>query len=165
MRSIMKTGLAALGALALIPAAVTAHEVRGTHPGTITALTTYPSSGKYHGAIDIGAGGQCNYWGAETGVVGSVSWTVTIRTTGIVCYGSGSGNQNEAKHVFADGWTFRLWHFNKTASSYDSTSTAPPPSASFEPGTGTPAGNSVFASALNDFRCPGLWSTGPGHDG
>ena len=37
MRSIMKTGLAALASLALVPAAVTAHEVRGTHTGTVTA--------------------------------------------------------------------------------------------------------------------------------
>jgi hypothetical protein len=121
MRSIMKTGLAALAMAALVPAAVTAHEVRGTHTGTVSATTYYPSSGKFHGAVDIAAGGTCNYWGAETGVVGSVSWNVTIRTTGVVCYGSGSGNQNEAKHVWASGWTFRQWHFIKTSDSYDRT--------------------------------------------
>ncbi|HLL54605.1 MAG TPA: hypothetical protein VK447_13725 [Myxococcaceae bacterium] len=118
MRNLMKTSLALL---TLIPLAAFAHEVRSPFPGTVTALKYYPSSGNYHGAVDIGSGGSCNYWGAETGVVGSVSWNVTIRTTGVVCYGSGSGNQNEAKHVWADGWTFRQWHFIKTADSYDRT--------------------------------------------
>jgi hypothetical protein len=120
MRSFMKMGLAALASLALVPAAVTAHEVRGTHPGTITATTTYPSGGT-HRAVDIGAGGRCNYWGAETGVVGSVSWNVTIRTSGVYCNGTGSGTQNEAKHLWENGYTFRQWHFIKTSDSFDRT--------------------------------------------
>lgn len=111
---------AVMTVLVLVPVAALAHSVRGTHPGTVTA-TTYYSSGSFHGAVDIGAGGRCNYWGAETGVVGSVFWNVTIRTTGVVCDGNGSGNQNEAKHVWADGWTFRQWHFIKTGDSYDRT--------------------------------------------
>ncbi len=120
MRNTMKISLAALASLVIIPTAVTAHEVRGPYPGTVTALTYY-SSGAFHGAIDVASGSGCNYWGVETGVVGSVSWNVTIRTTSSVCYGNGSGNQNEAKHVWANGYTYRLWHFNKTASSYDRT--------------------------------------------
>ncbi|HYO53020.1 hypothetical protein [Archangium sp.] len=119
MSKTLKTTLAVLASLALIPAAATAHTVKSPHPGTVTA-TTYYSSGAFHGAVDISSG-RCNYWGVETGVVGSVSWNVTIRTTGVYCYGSGSGNTNEAKHVWADGATFRLWHFIRTADSYDRT--------------------------------------------
>ena len=120
MRKTMKLTLTALASLALIPTAVTAHTVKAPHPGTITALTYY-SSGAFHGAIDVASGSGCNYWGVETGVVGSVYWNITINTSVSDCNGNGSGNQNEAKHVWADGWTFRLWHFNKTASSYDRT--------------------------------------------
>jgi hypothetical protein len=120
MRHTMKVSLAALASLALFPTAVTAHEVRGPYSGTVTALTYY-SSGAFHGAIDVASGDGCNYWGVETGVVGSVFWNVTIRTTSSVCYGNGSGNQNEAKHVWANGYTYRLWHFNRTGSSYDRT--------------------------------------------
>jgi hypothetical protein len=109
-----------LAALTLVPAAVGAHTVKSPYPGTITALTYY-SSGTFHGAVDVASGSGCNYWGVETGVVGSVYWDVIIRTSSSVCYGNGSGNQNEARHVWADGWTFRLWHFNRTASSYDRT--------------------------------------------
>ncbi|MBL0695250.1 hypothetical protein [Comamonas sp. JC664] len=120
MRRTLKNSLAALAALALIPASVTAHTVKGTHTGSVTALTNY-SSGTFHGAVDIGAGGRCNYWGAETGVVGSVYWAVTIRTSGVVCNGNGSGNQNEARHAWASGWTFRQWHWIKTADSRNRT--------------------------------------------
>jgi hypothetical protein len=119
MRNTLKVSLAALASLVLISTAVAAHEVRAPHSGTVTALTNY-SSGAFHGAIDV-ASGSCNYWGVETGVVGSVSWNVTIRTSSNLCYGNGSGNQNEAKHVWANGYTYRLWHFNKTANSYDRT--------------------------------------------
>lgn len=119
MRNTLKAGLAALASLALIPAAVRAHEVRSPFPGTVTATTYYPSGG-YHGAVDIGPG-SCNYWGAETGVVGSVSWTVTIKTTGIVCNGNGYENANEARHVWASGWTFRQKHWIKTADSRNRT--------------------------------------------
>jgi len=119
MRNKMKMTLAALACLALIPAASSAHTVKSPFPGTVTA-TTYYSSGAFHGAVDISSG-RCNYWGVETGVVGSVSWAVTIRTTGIVCNGNGSGNQNEARHVWADGATYRLWHWIKTSDSYNRT--------------------------------------------
>jgi hypothetical protein len=120
MRDTMKRTLAVLASLALIPATAAAWTVKSPHPGTVTALTYYPSGG-YHGAVDISSAKPCSYWGVETGVVGSISWNVTIRTTGEVCYGSGSGNQNEAKHTFGDGWSFRLWHFIKTAASNDKT--------------------------------------------
>jgi hypothetical protein len=121
MRKTIKTALTALAALALIPAAAGASlRVGSPFPGTVTA-TTYYSDGSFHGAVDVASGDGCSYWGVETGVYGSLSWNVTINTTGEVCYGSGSGNQNEAKHTFADGHVFRLWHFIKTASSYDRT--------------------------------------------
>jgi hypothetical protein len=120
MHPTMKMTLAALASLALLPTAASAVTVKAPHPGTVTVLT-YSSSGSFHGAVDIASGASCNYWGVETGVVGSFYWNITINTTSNVCYLSGSGLQNEAKHVFADGHTFRLWHFNKTAQSYDRT--------------------------------------------
>ena len=120
MRNTMKLSLAALASLALVPAAVTAHTVKAPYPATVTT-TTYYSSGSFHGAIDVSSG-TCDYWGVETGVVGSVYWNVTIRTTAHYCNsGNGSGNQNEAAHTWADGWVFKIWHFNKTASSVDKT--------------------------------------------
>lgn len=120
MSNSMKKSLSVLAALALLPAgAYASHTVKAPFPGTITA-TTYYSSGAFHGAVDV-ASGSCNYWGVQSSVVGSVYWNVTINTSYNVCYGNGSGNQNEAKHVWSDGWTFRIWHFNKTASSYDRT--------------------------------------------
>jgi hypothetical protein len=120
MRYMMKMTLAALASLALIPTAVSAHTVKGPHPGTVTATTYYPS-GTFHGAVDISSG-QCNYWGVQTGVVGSVYWDVTILTTYTYCgSSSGSGNENEAKHVWADGWVFRIKSFVKTAASVDKT--------------------------------------------
>ncbi len=122
MRKTMKMTLAALASLAMLPAVVTAHTVKAPHPGTVTATTYYPSSGGTHKAIDIASGSGCNYWGVETGVVGSVYWNITIRAGYSCAYsGTGSGTQNEARHVWADGASFRLWHFNKTANSYDRT--------------------------------------------
>ena len=120
MRKTTKT-LATLASLALLPTTTAAHEVRGPYTGTVTATTTYPS-GTFHGAVDIASGNACNYWGVQTGVVGSTFWDITIRTTTTSCYTSGiSGTQNEAKHLWADGWVFRLWHFNKSADSVDKT--------------------------------------------
>jgi len=115
----MSMAVAALAFLAFGPSEATAHTVKSPFPGTVTA-TTYYSSGTFHGAVDISSG-RCNYWGAETGVVGSVYWNVTVRTVGVYCNGTGSGTQNEAAHVWADGWTFRQWHFIKTADSFDRT--------------------------------------------
>jgi len=120
MRHTMKLSLAVLASLALLPMAASAVTVRAPHPGTVTALTYY-SSGSFHGAVDIASGAGCNYWGVETGLMGTYYWNITINTSINVCNGNGSGNQNEAKHVFADGWVFRIWHFNKTAASYDKT--------------------------------------------
>jgi hypothetical protein len=121
MRHTMKMTLAALACLALLPTAVSAHEVRAPHRGTVTATTYYPS-GAFHGAVDIQSGATCNYWGVQTGVVGSVYWNVTILTSYTYCgSGSGSGNENEAKHVWADGWVFRIKSFVKTAASVDKT--------------------------------------------
>ena len=116
-----KKSLAILACLALLPAAsVSAHTVKGPYSGTVTA-TTYYSSGSFHGALDIAGDGPCNYWGVQTSVVGSVYWNITINTSTNVCYGNGSGNQNQARHVWASGWSFRLWHWNRTANSYDRT--------------------------------------------
>ena len=120
MRNTMKTTLASLISLALLPAAAGAYEVGAPFPGTVTA-TTYYSSGSFHGAIDLSSGAACGYWGVETAVNASLAWDVTIRTSEKVCYGSGSGNQNEVKHTFANGYTFRQWHFLKTALSVDKT--------------------------------------------
>ena len=111
--------LLAAFALAILPSPTIAYEVRSPCPGTVTT-TTYYSDGSPHKAVDI-APGSCNYWGAETGLVGSFRWTVTINTTGVVCEGNGSGNQNEAKTTFASGWSFRQWHFIKTSDSYTRT--------------------------------------------
>jgi hypothetical protein len=119
MKHTFKTTLLALTALAILPNATIAYEVRSPCPGTVTA-TTYYSDGSPHKAVDI-APGSCNYWGAETGVVGSIRWTVTIQTPTVVCNGNGSNNQNEAKASFASGWAFRQWHFIKTADSYTRT--------------------------------------------
>ena len=120
MRHTMKLSLAVLASLALLPTAASALTIKAPHPGTVTALTYY-SSGSFHGAVDIASGSGCNYWGVETAVVGSVYWNITINTSTSVCSGNGIGYHNEARHVWADGWTFRLWHFNKTANSYDRT--------------------------------------------
>lgn len=120
MRNTLKTTLAALASLAIIPTVATAnYRVGSPFPGTVTA-TTYYSSGDFHGAVDVSSG-TCNYWGVETGVVGSLHWNVTINTTGVVCNGNGSGNQNEAKHTFANGHVFRLWHWIKDSDSVDKT--------------------------------------------
>jgi hypothetical protein len=114
--TVMKT-LTALASLALTPTALAATRVGSPIAGTV-AGTTYTATGSFHGAVDIG-NGRCNLDPVLAPFAGY--WNVTIRTTGVVCYGSGSGTQNEAKHVFADGYTFRIWHFIKTADSYDRT--------------------------------------------
>jgi len=121
MRKMMKTVIVSVASLALVPAVATASwRVGSPFPGTVTA-TTYYSSGAFHGAVDVSSGDACGYWGVETGVVGSLYWNVTINTTDKVCYGNGSGNQNEVKHTFANGYIFRQWHFLKSADSYDKT--------------------------------------------
>ncbi|HEX8825981.1 MAG TPA: hypothetical protein VF794_39080 [Archangium sp.] len=120
MHHTMKMTLAALVSLLLLPTAAPAVTVKAPHPGTVGGIG-YSPTGAFHGAVDI-ASGSCNYWGVETGLVGSFYWNVTIRTSAHYCStGSGSGTQNEAAHVFADGRVFRIWHFNKTAASVDKT--------------------------------------------
>jgi hypothetical protein len=115
----MMKPLCALAMLvALVPTPSPAYTVGAPIEGTVRA-TTYYSSGAFHGAVDI-SNGPCGTSPVTTGVVGSLSWTVTIRTTGIYC-STASNTQNEAAHTFADGYTFRLWHFNKTANSYSRT--------------------------------------------
>ncbi len=121
MRHTTKTMLAALACLAFIPAAATAaYRVGSPLPGTVR-YTVYYADGSFHGAVDISSGAACGYWSVDTGVVGSLYWNVTLNTSEAVCYGNGSGNQNEVKHTFANGYTFRQWHFLKTATSYDRT--------------------------------------------
>jgi hypothetical protein len=120
MRHTKKTILASLASLALLPPTGTAaHTVIAPVSGTVTATHYYPS-GAYHGGVDISSG-RCNYWGIYGGLLGSFYWNVTIRTTTLSCYGTGSGTQNEVNHPFADGLTLRQWHFIKTSDSYDRT--------------------------------------------
>lgn len=119
MRNALKI-LAVLPSVLVLPMAASATTIKASVPGTVTA-TTYLSSGAFHGAVDISTG-RCNYWGVETGLVGAIHWNITIRTTSTACYtDSGTGNTNEAKHVWADGWAYRIWGFIKTADSYDRT--------------------------------------------
>lgn len=110
MRNLRKTTLVSLLSLSLLPATVTAYTVGAPFPGTVTA-TTYYSDGDFHGAVDLASGSGCGYWGVETAVKASLSWTVNIRTKPRVCNGNGSNNQNEVRHTFANGYTFRQWHF------------------------------------------------------
>jgi hypothetical protein len=110
MRNPLKTTLASLMSLALLPTAATAYTVGAPHPGTVTA-TTYYSSGAFHGAVDISSGNACGYWAVHTAVRASLSWNVTIRTTNRICYPSGTSSPNEVKHTFANGYTFRQWKF------------------------------------------------------
>ncbi|HYO51168.1 hypothetical protein [Archangium sp.] len=117
MRKTMKMTLAVLASLALGPTAMAAIRVASPISGTVPA-TTYTATGAFHGAVDVSTS-RCNLDPVLAPFAGF--WDVTIRTTGVVCYGSGSGNQNEAKHTFADGRVFRLWHFIATADSYDRT--------------------------------------------
>ncbi|HYH96444.1 hypothetical protein [Hyalangium sp.] len=117
MRNTLKKTLAALAGLAIIPTTAIAFTVYPPHPGKADTATW---SGLPHGAVDVSSG-TCSYWGVEAPIFGSLSWNLTVRSSGEICYGNGSGNHNEAKHVFADGWTFRVWHFIKTADSYDRT--------------------------------------------
>jgi hypothetical protein len=112
----MKKTLVVLVSLTLGPTAMAGYRVDAPFPGKVRLHGMTGSAS----AVDIYSG-SCGYWGVETAVVGSLYWNVTIRTTGTVCNGNGSGNQNEVKHVFVDGYTFRQWHFIQTASSYDRT--------------------------------------------
>lgn len=117
MRQTMKKTLAVLAALALAPAALAQTRVGSPIKGTVHS-TTYTATGSFHGAVDI-SNGYCNLDPVLAPFAGY--WNITIRTTGVVCNGSGSGNQNEAKHTLADSRVFRIWHFIKTAQSYDRT--------------------------------------------
>jgi hypothetical protein len=115
----MKPLLALATLAALVPATSPARNVGAPLAGTVSA-TTYASSGAYHGAVDI-SGGTCGTTPVTTGVSGSLAWNVTINTPSTVCYTAMTGPQNEAKHTFADGFTFRLMNFNKSAQTYDRT--------------------------------------------
>lgn len=117
MPGTMKKALVVLASLSLAPTALAGYGVNAPFPGKVKL---HKNASLIPYAVDIYSG-SCGYWGVDTAVVGSLSWDVTIRTTGLVCNGSGSGSQNEVKHVFADGATFRQWHFAKNAYSYDRT--------------------------------------------
>lgn len=117
MKPRMQKTLAALAWLVLSPTAMAGYRVDAPFPGKVKL---HRNSSYVPTAVDIYSG-SCGYWGVETAVVASLSWNVTIRTTGVVCYGNGSGNHNEVKHVFADGYAFRQWHFIKNSFSYDRT--------------------------------------------
>jgi hypothetical protein len=111
--------LACLAALVSPSSSAGAAAVRASHPGKVVAAD-YTQTGTFHGAVDI-ALNDCTPWSINPGLTGSMSWNVTIRTTVRACNGTASGTQNEVKHTFADGTTFRVWHFNRSASSYDRT--------------------------------------------
>ncbi|HEX5751236.1 MAG TPA: hypothetical protein VFZ09_33745 [Archangium sp.] len=113
--------LLALATLAtLAPAtALAVRNVGAPLAGTVAA-TTYTSSGAYHGAVDID-GGTCGTTPITTGVAGSLAWNVVINTPETLCYTALTGPQNVAKHLFADGFTFRLMDFNRTGQTYDRT--------------------------------------------
>jgi hypothetical protein len=104
----------------LIPATVLAFTVKAPLDGKVSE-TSYTSTGAYHAAVDI-SGGVCRETGVTTAVVGSLAWNVTVRTLTLECSPDAtSGYSNEAKHTFANGYTFRQWHFNKSDKSYDRT--------------------------------------------
>lgn len=109
-RMMTKKSLTVLASLVLAPTAATAGRVYATDSGTAKVFTD----------VTI-AVSSCGFWGAETGVEGSLFWNVTVRTTTVACNGTATGTQNEAKNTSADGWTFRQWHFIKTSASYDRT--------------------------------------------
>ncbi|WP_375769101.1 hypothetical protein NR798_46780 [Archangium gephyra] len=119
----MPRTLKTLGALtalaALAPFAAPARDVQAPLAGTVSA-TNYTSSGASHGAVDID-GGTCGTTPVTTAVVGSLAWNVVINTSATVCYSAMTGPQNVARHTFADGYTFRLMQFNKSAQTYDRT--------------------------------------------
>jgi murein DD-endopeptidase MepM/ murein hydrolase activator NlpD len=118
--NMLKVLLVTIIAFAL-PGTVDAHYVHAPANGTVTA-TTYYSSGTFHGAVDIAPGASgCGITAMNTAVVQTKFWDVTIRTSSKVCYGNGSGHQNEAAASYANGWKFRQWHFNRSGSSYDRT--------------------------------------------
>lgn len=110
--------LAALAALAPTPAPA-ARDVQAPLAGTVSN-TIYTSSGAFHAAVDID-GGTCGTTPVTTAVVGSLSWNVVINTAYTLCGTAMTGAQNVAKHTFADGFTFRLMQFNKSAQTYDRT--------------------------------------------
>ncbi len=116
MHTTRKT-LTALASLALIPlTASAATTVTAPHPGTVTA-TTYTSSGAFHGAVDISSG-RCGHGSVISPFAGAVYWNITLRTTALSC---NIASQNTAVHTWADGWTFRITNFLKSAASYDKT--------------------------------------------
>lgn len=109
---------ASLAALALLPLVASAHTVKSPFPGTVTA-TTYSATGAFHGAVDV-ASDRCGYWGVTPGIVGTLSWNITIQSTSNSCV-TGVATGNEAKHTFADGTVYRIRNFIKTSVSFDKT--------------------------------------------
>jgi hypothetical protein len=103
---------------ALTPQVANATLVSPPFSGTVTTTWRY-SDGSLHGAVDI-APGSCGPL-ADAAVEASVYQTITIRTSQKVCYGNGSGNQNEARTYRGLGYYFRQWHFNKNGYSYSRT--------------------------------------------
>ncbi len=118
MRHPRKKTLAALACLAALtpvpsPAAYT---VGAPTPGSVGATAIY--MGTTHNAVDI-AGSTCQN-AITTGIVGSLSWNVTINSPNVFCNDS-RGFNNEVTHAFATGYTFRLRGLNNSAGSYDRT--------------------------------------------
>ncbi len=113
--------LLVLAAVVAVPPAAKAAYVKSPLDGIVTAATRYPS-GSFHGALDIaGPRSTCGTRGVTTGVAQTKFWTIRIRTSSRVCYGNGSGNENSATAAYSNGWSFRQFHFNRSASSYSRT--------------------------------------------
>jgi hypothetical protein len=119
MTRTLKTLCALVALAALAPAPAPARDVEAPLAGTVTA-TTYASSGAFHGAVDI-SGGTCGTTPVTTAAAGSLAWNVVINTSNTICYANLAIPQNEVRHTFADGFTFRLMHFNPSAASVDKT--------------------------------------------
>jgi hypothetical protein len=113
------TMLAVLAAFA--PAIAPAYPVVSPINGRVYAVASYPyNQAYYHNAVDI-TGGSCGSTGVLTAIDASISWTVVIRHTDVLCYGGHSVSPNEAYHTFSNGYTFRQQYFNKSANSYSRT--------------------------------------------
>lgn len=114
----MKSLVALASVSVLVSSASLARNVEAPLAGTVAATTYYPS-GSFHGAVDI-RGGTCGVTPVKTGAVGSLAWTVTIRSTATGC-ASSMPAQNEVSHAFANGGTFRIRSFLASAGSYNRT--------------------------------------------
>ena len=118
MSPMSKRAASALAALALFPLAASAVTVKSPIPGTVM-VTTYQTSGAFHGAVDVSSG-RCNVWDILAPAVGSLSWSLNLRNSVTTCANT-TANDNVLKHVFANGFTLRLTNFLATSDSRERT--------------------------------------------